>query len=262
MLEIRRTTLSMLLAALTFVCWPWDCPAQTWVDQRVFGPFVCRAEFPLSGIEGLMAELDQIQGDLTKYLGIRPTQESIDLYLFRDKRSYSRFLERYFPKMPHRRALYFKGRGTGMVFAYRHREFEIDVRHECTHALLHASLPVVPLWLDEGLAEYFEVPAQQRAFDNPHLTGLKWNLWFSGVPRLEDLESVGTLEDMRQAEYRSAWAWVHFMLHGSRLAHAELVGYLNDIQAHTPPGLLSQRLRRHVPGVEQRFAAHFKSWRR
>jgi len=262
MLTIRRHTGSILLAALVSVCWPLDRPAQAWEDQKVSGPFVCRAEFPLSGMEGLMAELAQIQGDLAKYLGIPPTQESIDLYLFRDKQSYSRFLEQHFPKVPHRRALYLKGRGTGMVFAYRNPEFQIDVRHECTHALLHASLPVVPLWLDEGLAEYFEVPAGERAFDNPHLTSLKWNLWFGGVPRMENLESVGSLEGMRQAEYRSSWAWVHFMLHGSRAAHAELVGYLKDIQAHTPPGLLSQRLRQHVPGVEQRFTAHFKSWRR
>ena len=31
--------------------------------------------------------------------------------------------------------------------SYRGKDFETDVRHECTHALLNASLPMVPLWL-------------------------------------------------------------------------------------------------------------------
>ncbi|GIT30210.1 MAG: hypothetical protein Ct9H300mP1_22560 [Planctomycetaceae bacterium] len=35
--------------------------------------------------------------------------------------------------------------------------FPEDLRHEFTHGVLHSSLKRVPLWLDEGLAEYFEV---------------------------------------------------------------------------------------------------------
>jgi hypothetical protein len=54
-----------------------------------------------------------------------------------------------------------------MVFAYRGEDFETDLRHECTHALLNAALPVVPLWLDEGLAEYFEVLPQSAIARKP-----------------------------------------------------------------------------------------------
>ena len=54
-----------------------------------------------------------------------------------------------------------KGRGPGKVFAYKSKALPVDVRHEGTHGLLHAALPMVPLWLDEGLAEYFEVPGRQ-----------------------------------------------------------------------------------------------------
>ena len=48
--------------------------------------------------------------------------------------------------------------------------------------------------------------------------------------------------DMGQAQYRDAWAWTHFMLHGSAEARDELIRFLADLQAHSPPGLLSQRL--------------------
>ncbi len=241
---------------------PRSCLAESWVDGKVFGPFVCRAEFPLADIKGLLGELAQVQRDLVRYLGVPPAQEPIELYLFRDKHSFTRYIKRRFPEVPWRRALYIKGQGPGMVFAYRSGEFETDVRHECTHALLHAVLPVVPLWLDEGLAEYFEVPPGRRAFDNPHLRSLQWNLRFGAVPRIGDLEKKGGLAEMGRTDYRYSWAWVHFMLHGPREAHAELVGYLQDIRASTPPGLLSQRLQHRLPGVQQRFAAHFNSWKR
>ena len=36
-----------------------------------------------------------------------------------------------------------------------------------------AALPFVPLWLDEGFAEYFETPAADRASGSPYLAGLK-----------------------------------------------------------------------------------------
>jgi hypothetical protein len=149
-----------------------------------------------------------------------------------------------------------------MVFAYWSRELEVDLRHECTHALLHAVLPMVPLWLDEGIAEYFEVAPDQRAFDNPHLAGVRWLATLGMGMRLENLEKKTDLQQMGGSEYRDAWAWVHFMLHGPYLAHDELVRYLADIRNRTPPGLLSDRLRRRMPDLERRFFAHFKSWKR
>ncbi len=256
------TAVLALLAVLIPIGWPRLVVARNWVDERVSGPFVCRAEFPLSSVEGLLRELAQLQDDLVRYLGVPPAQEPIELYLFRNESSYSSYISRHLPNVPYRRALYVKSQGPGKVFAYRSRAFETDVRHECTHALLHAVLPVVPLWLDEGLAEYFEVPVQQRAFDNPHLRGLRWNLRLGMVPRLEGLEQKGGLSDMGRAEYRCSWAWVHFMLHGPKEAHDELVRFLQDLQANTPPGLLSRRLEQRLPKTRQRLAAHFRRWKR
>ena len=233
-----------------------------WVDTRVTGPFVCRAEFPLAPWQDLLDELGQLQRELVRCLAIQPASESIELHLFRDKRNYDRYLKRHMPQVPYRRALYVKRQGPGQVFAYRSREFETDVRHECTHALLHAALPLVPLWLDEGLAEYFEAPSHHRAFENPHLKTVRWNMRLGTVQKLETLEKKTTLSEMGLTEYRHCWAWVHFMLHGPREAHQELVNYLADLQAGTPPGLLSRRLQRRLRSVRGQFAAHFKSWRR
>jgi len=244
-----------LVSAAVALSWP----GTPW---REAGPFVCRADFPLHDLEGLFDELAQLQQDLVRYLGIRPANETIELYLFRDQASYRRFVRQHLPEVPYRRALYVRSGGRGMVFAQLGRDFAVDLRHECTHALLHASLPLVPLWLDEGLAEYFELPAESRAFDNPHLGRIRWGARFRITPRIENLEKLSDLSEMGGSEYRNAWAWVHFMLHGSPQAYGELIAFLADIQAHTPPGRLSQRLHARIPQLDRRFAAHFSSWKR
>jgi hypothetical protein len=146
------------------------------------------------------------------------------------------------------------------VYAYRNGDFDIDLRHETTHALLHAALPMVPLWLDEGLAEYFEVPEADRAAGNPHFKALKWNLRLGMIPKLETLESKSAVSDMGRTEYRYSWAWVHFMLHGPSEAHEELISYVAGLRTGLHQDVLSVRLKRRMPDVEQRFVQHFRNW--
>ena len=147
-----------------------------------------------------------------------------------------------------------------MVFAYMNDDFAIDLRHESTHALLHASLPMVPLWLDEGIAEYFEVPRAQRASGNPHLRTIRWAARLGRTPDLTALEAKADLTGMGRSDYRDSWAWAHFMLHGPKEAHDALVAFLSDIQASTPPGKLSERLTRRLPDLERQYIQHFRNW--
>jgi hypothetical protein len=235
-----------------------------WPDERAAGAFLCHADFPLNSYSHLLDELERLQRDLVRTLGVAESREPIHLFLFDQRSTYESYLELYFPQVPPRRALFIKQKGPGMVFAYRSTDFEVDVRHEGTHAVLHADLPMVPLWLDEGLAEYFEVPYAERAFDHPHLAKVKFfaHARIGKSPDLEQLEQLRDLNQMGASEYRQAWAWVHFMLHGSTVAHDELIRFLGDIRAQMPPGQLSQRLRRRIPDLDQKFAEHFRHWKR
>jgi hypothetical protein len=239
---------------------PW-CRAEGWVDWRVAGPFVCRADAQLAGLEGLFDDLGRLQQDLVRYLGVPPAETPIELYVFQDERSYRRFLSRYLPDVSYRRALYVRKDRRSMVFAYRGGLLAVDMRHECTHALLHATLPMVPLWLDEGLAEYFEVSPSERAFGSPHLSAVRWRARLGIVPSMQKLEKKGDFTEMGGPQYRDAWAWVHFILHGSTEAHDELVSFLADLRAQTPPGRLSRRLQGRVPDLERRFSGHFRRWK-
>jgi len=148
----------------------------------------------------------------------------------------------------------------GKPFVFRGPELAVDLRHEATHGVLHASLPMVPLWLDEGLAEYFEVPPAARISANPHLKSVKWNLRLGAVPRLARLEARQDVSDMNAGDYRDAWAWVHFLLNGPPEAHDELVRFLDDIARGAAAGQLSRRLESRLGGAEVRLAEHFKGF--
>jgi hypothetical protein len=229
-----------------------------WPDEREVGPFLCHADFPLEGHQRLLEEMAGLQEDLVQTLGARESREPVHLFLFRARTTYQAYLQQYFPRVPYRRALYMKARGPGMVFAWQGAEFAIDVRHESTHALLHAWLPSVPLWLDEGLAEYFEVPKGERAAKHPHLVAVQTLVRAGQLPRLEVLEAIENLDEMGKDEYRDAWAWMHFALHGPPEAREELLRYLSELEGGGQPGRLSERWRRRMPDLDRRVAEHFR----
>jgi len=235
--------------------------ASQWIDQRSAGSFVCLSEFPLAGYEVLFKELTMLQDDLIAMLKVPAARETVEIYLFKSEASYRAYLRERYPDVPYRKAMFIKGKGPGRVFTHLSKDLATNLRHEGTHALLHAALPMVPLWLDEGLAEYFEVPVGQRTVGNPHLGKEVWSSRL-GIPvRLAALEEKRDIADMTATDYRHAWAWVHFMLHSSPEAHEELIAYFADIQASTPPGQLSQRLEKRIPGAEKKLAQHFRGWR-
>ncbi len=236
--------------------------ASPWIDHQSYGPFQCHASFPLGNLDPLFQELSALELELQRTLAVPPAAQTIDVFLLEDKRRHQELLRQLFPQVPYRRALYVQRGGRGSVYAYRHREVAVDLRHECTHALLHTNLSMVPLWLDEGLAEYFEMPAPDRAFDHPHLQRMRLNLRFGMIPELEALEALEDLSEMGGAEYRYSWAWVHFMLHGPLPVHRALVHYLADIRRGNPPGKLSTRLHQTTPQLKHQLVIHFKRWRR
>jgi hypothetical protein len=236
--------------------------AIAWIDRRSYGPFQCTAAFPLAPLDGFFTDLSRLELEIQRTLGLPLTHQTVDVLLLADEASHRTLLAELFPRVPYRRALFVQRGGQGAVYAYRHDELAIDLRHECTHALLHASVSGLPLWLDEGLAEYFEMPEGGRAFDHPHLGTLRWNLRLGMLQTIESLEAQQELGDMGSVEYRFSWAWVHFMLHGPVAAHRALVEYLADIRRGDEAGPLSVRLRQAMPDFEERLVRHFQHWQR
>lgn len=233
-----------------------------WPFRRQYGMFIVHADFLPNRYLRLFEELVGLRLEVARQLNISPCNEQIDVYLFSTKAVYEDYMRRYFPSVSPRRAMFIKSNSPGNVFAYVSKDIDVDLRHETTHAVLHASLPMVPLWLDEGLAEYFEVPATRRANGNPYAASTRRELTWKRPTPLPELERLTTLQEMGSVEYREAWSWVHFMLHGPEPARAALREYLNCVQRHEPPTPLSQSLAAKLRSPEYALAAHFGATRR
>ena|GEM_PF-1754107 len=205
------------------------------------GVVVIQANFPLAEIAPLLSEIEQLQQDLSRYVGLPAPQEKIELCLFKDEDSYIRFLREFFPRAPRdRRALFIKLENKpGTLLVQRSKDFELDLRHEMTHAVVHASVPRVPIWLDEGLAKYFEVPPQDRANNHPYMAQTRWNARMGMIPSLDRLSKLSTINDMGDKEYRDSWAWMHFMIHHSPDTHQLLAAYLQMLSSWEPGGVVS-----------------------
>ena len=233
---------------------------EAWVDFYNSAPFHYRSEFQLDGRQDLFREIDLLKSDVELILDLKGSDNAIQLNLFRTNTSYWRYVSQRIPEGMTRRALYVKGPDMGRVYVQRSSKLETDLRHEATHALLHNMVPYLPMWLDEGIAEYFEVPRQKRAFGNTHLRSLRWAIRFGWRPSLTELEKSRDLSEMKRLDYRNSWAWVHFLLHESPESRKVLIDYLNDIKFGNPPGPFSDRVRNRIPNVEARMLAHFKNW--
>ena len=205
------------------------------------GVVVVQANFPLTEIASILEEINQLQYDLMHYIGVPAPREKIELCLFKDEASYTSFLQEHFPRAPRdRRALYVKlDNKPGTLLVQKSRHFEVDLRHEMTHAIVHASIPQVPIWLDEGLAKYFEVPIKDRAANHPYLPQVRRNARLGMVPSLDRLGKLETIDDMGAKEYQDSWAWVHFLIHRSPETHQLLAAYLQML-ANWKPGERSQ----------------------
>ena len=108
--------------------------------------FVFHADFPLDTNQKLVHELVSLRSELYRQLKLEPNRERIDVYLFGDKSVYELYMKRYFPSLKPRRAMFIKSNSPGNVFAYISPQFDVDLRHESTHSLLHASLPICLLY--------------------------------------------------------------------------------------------------------------------
>ena len=162
-----------------------------------------------------------------------------------------------YPDLPRRRAFFVaQPRSIGgvedlLVYTFWGEHIRQDLRHELTHALLHSVIRDVPLWLDEGLAEYFELPPEWKGVNRAHVRALRQS---EVPPDLARLEQLSQVKQMRPGEYREAWAWVYLMLRGSAPAKEVLLAYLQQLRTNPAPGPLQPRLAAVLPSLEEALA--------
>jgi Protein of unknown function (DUF1570) len=229
--------------------------------QTRTGPYCVYTNAPMAADAPAIRHLQSLERQLEQALGVRvpPDSEPIEVYILDSPEAFRHFLTFYYPELPSRRA-FFLAQGTRrVVYTYQGTRLEEDLRHEATHALLHAAVPDLPLWLDEGLAEYFEVDESREGRNAEHLARLPDDFASGFTPDLKRLEAIKDVRKMTPRDYRESWAWVHYLLNGPPTAKAALLADLADRRGGADEKPLSRRLLAADPEASARLAAHVEA---
>lgn len=227
-----------------------------WVIEDKRGSIEVYAEFD-PGIQELWNHVDDVARELKVLLAVEPSDKPIQIILFRDQGSYLRYLASSVPQSRQRRAIFYRNGDVYQVYAFRSRTLSTDLRHEMTHAILHQHLPFLPLWIDEGLAEYLEEPESERS-DSSRTKSVRWRARMGWVPSLQSLENIPNAESMNADEYRDSWAMTCLLLNESVASREALQDYLAVIHKGEAPGPFSRTQTAADSGVFSRANSYFR----
>jgi Protein of unknown function (DUF1570) len=227
---------------------------------RIAG-FIFASDFELNYDQPLFNELGVLGELIRRELTLPTCDQPVLVYLFEDRDKYERYTQARYPEVPRRRAFFVAQPKLGggedlLAFTYWGDKIRVDLRHELTHAVLHGVLKDVPLWLDEGLAEYFEVEPGGEGVNPQHLEFFRQIGPRNFEPDLARLEQLNQLQQMTPREYREAWAWVHLMLRTDSDTKLVLTEYLKQLRTNPNPGPLQPRLARVLPNAPASLRRH------
>ncbi|HEY2837929.1 MAG TPA: DUF1570 domain-containing protein [Pirellulales bacterium] len=179
----------------------------------VLDQLVIHSDFHLPRQHRMLEDLRALRTSMQSKLDLKSSDEPIHVYLFENERKFEAFCTAHFPQFPSRRAFFVQNDTSLAVYAQWGDRVSEDLRHEVAHGYLHSVLPEIPLWLDEGLAEYFETPRNASGLNRPHVEWLTAErakgVWQPNLARLEQLNSAAS---MTQTDYAESWAWIHMLL--------------------------------------------------
>lgn len=221
--------------------------------------FVIQSDVRIEPDDVIVKTLEDLHEQLVSTLKLPEQRDPVTVYLFSDEASYRYYMHATWRDLPPRRAYFVGSTRELAVYSFRSPQVMQDLRHEFTHGILHATLQTVPLWLDEGLAEYFEVNPETPGLANPeHLAELnrarqdRWN------PNLVRLEMLTDFRDLTQQDYAESWAWVHFLLNGPDERKDVLLKYLETLRKTKTPPALRSTLEASVPSYVADLQTHLE----
>jgi hypothetical protein len=234
-----------------------ELPAESEVRRE---RLIVHSNFPLPQHHRLLDELVLLHDRVVRELALPDATKTIDVYLFETAAQYRAYVDEKFPTAPERRACFVHNNDSLCVYAQWSDFIAIDLRHEVTHGYLHAILQDVPLWLDEGIAEYFEVDRDARGFNLSHRRILQHRRvednWRPNLQRIEQLDAASEMGEMHYAE---SWAWVHYLLRSNDDNRQMLQDYLARLRmtGEAPP--MSQVIGESMENAELRLLKHLRS---
>jgi len=242
-----------------------DNPLETATDSPAVATsaskqIVLHTDHPLENRQRILDDLAEERGYIAERLKLTAPTTPVHIYLFAQQATYHDHVHAKFPQFPTRRAIFVQADNQLSVYAHGGDHLVEDLRHEATHGFLHAATPNLPLWLDEGLAEFFEVGRGREGLHRAHVDYLLGQQAVANwQPNLERLEKITEAPEMTQLDYAESWLWVHFLLESAGDKSPVLTAYLADLRSGTAENPLSVRLSRRVPDAVEQVTAHLAS---
>jgi hypothetical protein len=229
-------------------------------------PYTFSSDFELKREHPLFKDLEGLRDQLAKELHIPAGTRPIQVDIFEDRPRFEKFMQATRDDLPTDRRAFFIAWPRPMgapddlyvyTFWAKNERIQQDLRHELSHALMHSVLREVPMWLDEGLAEYFELPPEMNGVNTSHVEYFRRAIQDGKFkPDMARLEGLTKVTDMNSPEYREAWAWVHLMLRSTPEAKKVLRNYLAQLKTNPNPGALAPRLAEVFPSPEEALRNH------
>jgi hypothetical protein len=210
------------------------------------------------GFEKILAELKKLPLRLSEAYGSPAIVRAVNVLIFADRQQYFSHLEKTLPTAPRRNSLFIVRSGRPTILAVQGETLLQDLTHEAVHSLNHLTFrnTSMPLWMDEGLAEWAEDSVEQQS--RVHGKALRQLLGEQRILLPEPI-SLAALEKIKSTtradavDYAASWAWCRFLLSGKEGCRGVWNRYLQDIRGGQQAGRLSHRLALSVPDYEQRF---------
>ena len=232
-------------------------PTELASPSKPASQIVIHADRAVENQQRFVEDLIQERAYISQRLNLPAPENPVHIYLFAEQATYHDHVHAKFPDFPSRRAIFVNSENRLSVYAHGGDHLAEDLRHEATHGFLHAAAPGLPLWLDEGLAEYFEVGRGRRGLHRGHINYLLGQQAVAGwQPDLERLEQITDAKAMTQLDYAESWLWVHFLLESADDMSPVLTTYLADLPSGTAEKPLSVRLARRIPDASKEAAQH------
>lgn len=177
--------------------------------------------------------------------------ERMPLYLFKSEQQYDRFLQEHDIDATHSGGMFFvthklQGLATWVDARSRRKTFEV-LQHEGFHQFAwHAIGPSLPVWLNEGLAQYFEyavldedgrmslgLTSRSRIERVKQAINQNDTLPIATLMRVTGEQWAGVLRrspDRANLLYAQSWSLAYFLIHGDEGLHQPaLIDYLKRL---------------------------------
>jgi len=207
------------------------------------GRFQFVADYKFTQAKQAGRELETLAQKLWSELMIPDKRTPVRVYLFSTQDAFSAYVRQHIPSLKqadtNRTAMFLLRNEKPYIFAVATSKLTLNLRHEFVHVLLNTAHNDVPIWLDEGLAEYYEVrDGEQQEFRKLLLrqNRLFWK------PKISRLERLKTMSQLGVVEYAEGWSWVHLLMRGSKTHRQIIPKYLADLRKDVSTSQISARI--------------------